>query len=266
MTSRQRLISFDLKAEMGFFKKPDINDGLYLTYNLLHKPALLGIIGAITGMEGYKKNGVFPEYYKKFKHLKVGISPLDSDKGDYTKIVIRYNNSTGFASNENGGNLIVAEQTLIKPSYRCFLLLSLDDKDELALYDNILSYKAEFLPYMGKNDFSAWWTDAREYNSFEKFDFNQDYKIASIFTKTGIVSDCITHSISMFHEKSKDILFLYFEKLPIDLNGRDKNGNQLYQYSYADFVYSNASFKKEMNMSETGEFYQIEENCIIQLF
>jgi CRISPR-associated protein Cas5h len=48
-----KLVSFDLKADFGFFKKPDINDGLYLTYNMLHKPTLLGILGAIVGLQGY---------------------------------------------------------------------------------------------------------------------------------------------------------------------------------------------------------------------
>lgn len=260
MGANQRLISFDLKAEMGFLKKPDINDGIYLTYNMLHKPALLGILGAIAGMKGYKENGIFPEYYKKLKHLQISIEPLESDKGNYTKDIVSYNNSTGFASGEEGGNLIVTEQILIKPSYRCFLLLNLGNGDEKTLYDNILSYKAEFLPYMGKNDFSAWWTDAHEYDSFEKFDFSHDYKIASIFAKTDAVSDYVARSMSMFSKESKESSFLYFERLPVGFN------EKLYQYSYADFAYSNASFKKEMNMSGAGKFYQIDKNHIIQLF
>ena len=51
--NNQRLISFDIQADFGFFKKPDYNDGVLLTYNMLHKPALLGILGAI----GKKENG-----------------------------------------------------------------------------------------------------------------------------------------------------------------------------------------------------------------
>lgn len=78
MNSNQKLISFDLKAEMGFFKKPDINDGIYLTYNMLHKPALLGILGAIVGLKGHEKEGVLPEYYCKFRDLKVAVQPLAS--------------------------------------------------------------------------------------------------------------------------------------------------------------------------------------------
>jgi CRISPR-associated protein Cas5h len=266
MNTNQRLISFDLKAEMGFLKKPDINDGIYLTYNMLHKPALLGILGAIAGMKGYKENGFFPEYYEKLKHLKVGIQPIESDKGNYTKEIVSYNNSTGFASNEEGGNLIVTEQILLKPEYRCFLLLNLDNDDEKTIYDNILSYKAEFLPYLGKNDFSAWLANAKKYDSFEKFNFSHDYEITSLFAKTDAVSGYVARSMSMFSQESKVFPFLYFERLPVDLEGKDKNGKRLYQYSYADFVYSNASFKKEMNMSKAGEFYQIGNGHIIQLF
>ena len=75
----QRLISFDLKADFGCMKKPDVNDGLMLTFNMLHKPALLGILGAIVGLKGYSKNKEFPEYYTVFKDLKIGIEPLLHD-------------------------------------------------------------------------------------------------------------------------------------------------------------------------------------------
>lgn len=58
---RNKLVSFDLKADFGFFKKPDIND-IYLTYNMLHKPALLGILGAIVGLQGFQENSILPVY------------------------------------------------------------------------------------------------------------------------------------------------------------------------------------------------------------
>lgn len=254
--ANQKLISFDLKAEFGFFKKPDINDGLYLTYNMLHRPALLGILGAIAGLEGYQENGVLPKYYKKLKDLKVGIEPLDSDKGNYTKDIVRYNNSTGFASDESGGNLIVTEQILIKPAYRCYLLLDIDEEIENKLYVNLKSYQAEFLPYMGKNDFSAWWENFTEY-SFSAFDYSSNYIIASIFSKTEAASKFVVKSMSMF--LPSEPTWLYFEKIPVCFD------EQLFQYSYADFVYSNAKFSKDMNMSEAGKFYKLNENTVIQL-
>lgn len=147
------LISFDLKAEMGFFKKPDINNGIYLTYNMLHKPALMGILGAIIGLEGYGENGKIPEYYVKLHHIPVGIEPVNSSKGNFSKEIISYNNSTGFANisgDKAGANLIVTEQVILNPCYRCYLLLNLDDQLERELHDYLRDGYAEYIPYMGK--------------------------------------------------------------------------------------------------------------------
>ena len=259
MASNQKLISFDLKAEMGFFKKPDINSGIYLTYNMLHKPALLGILGAIVGLQGYQENGKFPEYYKELQHLKVGICPLESDKGNFTKDIVAYNNGTGFASSESGGNLIVTEQIVINPSYRCYLLLNLDNDIEKTLYERIMKCEAEFLPYMGKNDFSAWWDSVQEYE-VEKFAFDTNYEIKSIFAKTEAVSGCVAKSMSRRSQRSHDITFMYFEKLPVRFD------EQLKQYKYKDFVYSNCTFQKDMNMSAEGDFYKLDNDNIVQLF
>ena len=266
MASNQKLISFDLKAEMGFFKKPDINSGIYkgiscslsMSYNMLHKPVLLGILGAIAGLQGYQKNGSFPVYYQRLKHLKIGVAPLGSDNGNFTKDIVTYNNGTGFASSEGEGNLVVREQILIKPSYRCYLLLNLDNEAEKVLYDRIAKYEAEFLPYMGKNDFSAWWENVREYD-FARFSGNANYKITSIFAKTEAVSDFIVRSMSIFSKESKEPMFIYFERLPIGFD------EQLMQYNYADFVYSNATFSKDMDMSAAGEFYTLDNSEVIQL-
>lgn len=259
MASNQKLISFDLKAQMGFFKKPDINDGIYLTFNMLHKPALLGILGAIVGLQGYQRNGEFPVYYQKLKHLQIGIAPLGSDNGNYTKDIVAYNNGTGFASSEAGGNLIIKEQILIRPSYRCYLLLNLDHETEKVLYERIVNYEAEFLPYMGKNDFSAWWENVQDYE-IVPFSANENYKIASIFAKTEAVSNHIVRSMSLFSKEARAPVFVYFERLPIGFD------EQLMQYNYADFVYSNATFSKDMDISASGAFYTLNNSEVIQLF
>lgn len=255
-----KLISFDLKAEMGFFKKPDINDGIYLTYNMLHKPALLGILGAVLGLHGFEENSKLPEYYEKLNHLKIGIQPLNSSNGNFEKEIVSYNNGTGFASMEEGGNLIVTEQILLKPEYRCFLLLDIGNELECKLLDNIIAYKAEYLPYLGKNDFSAWWTNAIVYDKCELFNFDMDFKVVSLFAKTEAVSKHVAKAMMGMMAKKAECPFMYFEKLPIAYD------EDLFQYIYADFVYSNAKFEKGMNMSEAGQFYVINDKDIIQLF
>ncbi|MFT5747850.1 MAG: CRISPR-associated protein Cas5h, partial [Saprospiraceae bacterium] len=148
----KQLISFDIKADFGFLKKPDTNEPMYLTFNMIHKPFVLGLLGAILGERGFQKNGVFPDYYLKLKDIPIGIMPLDDEKGNFQKTVIKYNNGVGYASHETGGNLIITEQTLVKPSYRIYLLT-----DNQELIQRIQNNEAEFLPYLGKNDFSLWW-------------------------------------------------------------------------------------------------------------
>jgi CRISPR-associated protein Cas5h len=258
-----KLVSFDLRADMGFLKKPDINEKIYLTYNMLHRPALLGILGAIAGLKGYKRNGEMPDYYQKLKHLKIGIEPLDSDKGNYTKTTISYNNTIGFASSEDGGNLIVTEQVLLKPSFRCYILLDTSNEVEQTLYNRISNQEAEYLPYLGKNDFSAWW----EKDSVKEYYYKQEqpqssFLIKSIFNKEGSIvkeeKQELMDDFNLFSMEPTNTFFFYFEKLPI---GFDED---LKQYQMADFAYTSAKFKK--NASIKNLYFLQEEEKYVQLF
>jgi len=248
----KKLISFTIKAEKGFLKKPDINDGIYLTYNMLHKPALLGILGAIIGLKGYQKNGVLPEYYKELKDIPVGVMPVGDEKGNFQKTKITYNNTTGLASNEEGGNLIITEQTLIKPSYKIYLLLDVEKENELALYNNIKEQKAVYLPYLGKNDYSLWWEkeEVEEYSNWDVFVKNSNFKISTIFKKDEAIVNYIAKAMGRRALAGQKNDFNYFERLPIDFN------NELYQYNYADFAYSNVVLEDEVKVN-ANNLYQI---------
>jgi len=256
-----KLISFDLKAEMGFLKKPDINDGIYLTYNMLHKPALLGILGAIAGLGGYKENSKWPEYYDKLKHLKIGIEPLNSEKGNFQKTTIGYNNTTGFANDD--GNLQITEQVIIAPSFRCYLLLDTENADEQTLFERIKKQQSEFLPYLGKNDFSAWWDkdSVKEYN-FDTRKPEETFQIKTIFCKKDTTvknekEDAFVGFDIFNGSLGENEVFFYFEKLPIGFN------ELLFQYELADFSYTTTKFKKETSLSNL--YYLISESIYIQL-
>jgi len=256
-----KLISFDLKADMGFLKKPDINDGIYLTYNMLHKPALLGILGAIAGLKGYNENSKWPEYYDKLKHLKIGIEPLNCEKGNFQKTTIGYNNTTGFANDD--GNLQITEQVIIAPSFRCYLLLNIENLVEQTLYERIKNQQSEFLPYLGKNDFLAWW----EKGSVTEYKFDnrkpvESFKIKTVFckkdTKVKNEKEDAFVGFDIFSDSlGEDEVFFYFEKLPIGFN------ELLFQYELADFSYTTTKFKKETNISNL--YYLISDSQYIQL-
>lgn len=241
----EKLISFKIYAEKGFFKKPDINDGIYLTYNMLHKPALLGILGAIVGLPGYKRNGELPEYYKQFNSIPIGIKPINDEKGNFQKTIISYNNTTGLASNEPGGNLIVTEQTLVAPAYKVYLLLDIEKDNHALLYENITNQHAEFLPYLGKNDYSLWW-DKEEVEEYDKGFLNEPlepFSISTIFNKKATTlkeskyddindMDMFDAELSLTPDS-----FVSFERLPVSF---DEN---LMQYAYADFVFTSYKLK-----------------------
>jgi CRISPR-associated protein Cas5h len=228
---------------------------------MLHKPALLGILGAIIGLSGYRKLKVFPEYYIKLKDLPVGIQPLNANKGNFTKTVLHYKNGVGYASYEPGGNLIVAEQILIEPSYRCYLLLDTQNHihDKLDIY--LQKYQAEYLPYLGKNEFSIWWESYREYN-YELFGYADNYKVATIFRKAETLVKEMREQTSempfLFESTVAEPEYLYFEELPI---GFDEN---LMQYRREMFAYTNFILRKEKQLENL--YFLKKDDIIVQLF
>lgn len=148
-----KAVKFTLKGKTAFFKNPEVNSYFYFTYGNIHKPALLGVFGAILGYHGYESQfDVYPEYYEKLKELKVAIIPNQAH-GCFDKKVQRFNNSVGYASQEQGGNLIVKEQWLENPSWTIYVLVNNDESQKLCEY--LLERKAVYIPYLGKNDHPA---------------------------------------------------------------------------------------------------------------
>ena len=254
----QNLISFELMADFGFFRKPETNDGINLTYTMLHKPALLGILGAIIGLEGYKKKGEKPEYLEKLKTLKVGIKPKNDDKGNFQKMVIKYSNTIGYAN--KGTNYLTEEMTLIKPAYKCFLLLDLTDENHQKIKEYLMEGKAEFLPYLGKNEFSAWWDKERVVvHEFEEVSgVEEGIVIENLFLKTEekIEKKITRRRVGFKAPKITTKSFVFFERLPI---GFDET---LFQYELGDFSYTNFI---ALNQGDILNLYHIQKGDYVQL-
>jgi len=214
---------------------------------MIHKPVILGILGAIIGLEGYKKSEELPEYYKILKNIPIGIEPVGDEKGVFPKTVITYNNTTGLASNEAGGNLIVTEQSLIKPSYKIYFLLDLKNEDQITIYNNIKNQRAEYLPYMGKNDYSLWWNkDEVEEYEWEVFVRASNFTISTIFKKNTSIIEHVVKSIGRIALAEQREYFYCFERLPISFN------ENLFQYNMADFVYTNATLVEGVEISSNN--------------
>lgn len=262
-----RLLSIDLMADFGMLRKPDTNEPVYLTYNMLHKPAVLGILGAIAGLSGFKKQGEVPEYLKKLGSIKIGIAPLETgskkhhENGNFSKTIVRYNNSTGMASDEKGGNLMVTEQTLINPAYRCYILLDDTNQNHAKVIDHLKKYQAEYLPYLGKNECGAWWDNARELD-YEPFTPSGPFKIDSLFIKEESLKDG-TQKIWFVPgiAPPKEDSYVYFENLPTGYLEKP-----LFQYEYKGFALTNLFLKEQYKLPDDYPLLKLENGQVIQVF
>lgn len=148
-----RVLKFNLKGKTAFFKNPEVNSYFYFTYGNIHKPVLLGMFGAILGLNGYEAGYVdFPDYYKMLRDIKISVVP-SSFNGYFPKKIQYFNNSVGYASQEQGGNLIIKEQWLEDPSWTIYVALTDEISEELA--DMLLKNRCIYMPYLGKNDHPA---------------------------------------------------------------------------------------------------------------
>ena len=236
----KKLISFTIKAEFGMFKKPDINDKIFVSYNMIHKPYLLGILGAIMGYAGHNQNNdksKMPEYYEKLKDIRVAISPSDKNGGIFKKEFIIFNNTT------NGSIANITEQTLVNPAYKIYL--ELDDIKHKELIDSLRENRAIYPPYMGKNEFSLWWDNFRVHQKLEEIKPKEKFEVRTIIKK----DKNFVLKNSGYKERTTNYFYL-FERLPIGFD------EQLKQYIYHDFLYTNSIFKSNealQNLYECDE-------------
>ncbi len=249
----QRLISVDWRATFGFLKKPDVNEGIYLTYNLLHKPALLGILGAVLGLGGYGRPDYMRpervlEYRRKLAGLRVAIAPIEatagrngSDRGNFRKAVIKYTNTVGYAN--DGSTLIVAEQTLLGPAYRTWLLLDEADETQVELLRRLQTQQAEYVPYLGKNEFPLWWENVREWD-WETAAPTSFFRVSSIFQKPN-PEQLGRKTEGGRRAGGKLGTFLYFERLPL---GFQKMGKEE-QYELAEFVLTDFELEPDQGLT-----------------
>lgn len=230
-----RAISFKLSGKNACFRKPDVNEYVYFTYNNIHKPALLGLLGAIVGYGGYTKlhdsnkdhkkgsskyNDGYMEYYEKLKNLKVSIVPL-AKNGYFSKKIQTFNNSVGYASSEAGGNLVVREQWLESPAWQ---ILILDDKSDefIKIEEYLLSKKATFIPYLGKNDHPA--TISKVFN-VELCEPTGRY-VDSLFIKN-------FDSLEDSYQKEGELAYMFMEMSPFSLQ------REYHFYEYKHLVFTN---------------------------
>lgn len=247
-----KALKFTLEGKTGFFKRPDVNSNLYFTYGHVHKVALLGIFGAILGYGGYnqknskykgekllKEESKLPEFYEKLKELKISIVPKNKN-GVIGKKLNIFNNSVGYASQEQGGNLIVKEQWLENPAWDIYVLLEGEEANKVS--DAILNRNYVYLPYLGKNDHIADILNCEVCQCEECLEVNY---IDSFFTKESykLSNKPKDDDYDEFDDDNEveETLYKYEEFLPIALN------EETTMYETRSLVYTNSYLEKQQN-------------------
>lgn len=253
-----KVFKFTLSGKTAFFKKPEMNAHLYFTYGHIHKVALLGAFGAMLGLKGYNhqkiEQTVFPEFYEQLKDLQIAIVPLN-EKGYINKKVQQFNNSTAFASYEQGGNLIVKEQWLEQPKWDVYILLN-DQQYAMKIAESIINKKAVYIPYLGKNDHFAKFSDA-VYLDANKLEAEVERKIASL---------CMLTAVEHVDEKDETELYgiinesiwRYEEMFPVGLT------EETNQYILSNLILTN----NLLRIKDNSSFYEInnQTSTIVQFF
>lgn len=209
-----KALRFTLEGKTAFFKKPEVNSYFYFTYGNIHKIALLGLFGAVLGYGGYaqmktegkKKKGLSPsepEFYERLKELNVSIIP-NAEKGFFRKKIQAFNNSVGYASKEQGGNLIVKEQWLENPSWTVYVLLDCEEAEKLA--EAMMDHRAVYVPYLGKNDHYA---DLKSVVICE---------LQSAATGQGILGSLFLKENVTQEEDDDEMTYKYQERLPVAMD------------------------------------------------
>ena len=256
------ILKFKLSGKNAFFKKPEVNTYCYFTYGNIHKVALTGILGAILGYKGYTKledilatkkkktklEKSYPEFYEKLKDLKIAIIPLNH-KGIIAKKIQAFNNSVGYASKEQGGNLIVKEQWLENPAWEICILVDCPEAEKLK--EAIKNQECVYYPYLGKNDHFA----DIEYLGVEEAKCIDDelYRIDSFVLKEDIeIQEFEDEELIQWQADGKPMPkghFKYEEALPYTMNELTNN------YELERFVHTGYL----VNLEEERKVYHIQD-------
>lgn len=122
-----KALKFDLCGKYGFFKNNESN-AVNMTYQVIPKPTIMGLLGAIIGLDGWNQISEHDgklEYYEVFKNSKIAITP---HKPYFEVFYETINNSTGF-ENKDGGVANIKRQILQNPCYRIIIQQEGVDKE-----------------------------------------------------------------------------------------------------------------------------------------
>ena len=128
-------------------------------------------------------------------------------------------NSVGYASKQEGGNLIVKEQWLEDPSWTVYVMISNEESEKLA--DHMIHRRCVYIPYLGKNDHPA------DIHDISYVEISENKELG-----------CMINSLSPYNGINFDMseaTFKYEEFLPIRLDS-ELNQHELQKFILTDAI------------------------------
>lgn len=155
-----KALMFDIGGKLAHFKNPENNYSIEVTYEQITKPHLLGILGAIVGLNGRQrhKDLGYIEYYEKLKGAMVSIVP---HKAKWQKHIDNTTNTTGFANKDSykkdgkpctfGTTQTLTRQYLNNPKWTIYIIqANVSDDIWNTLTQNLLNGESEYPIYLGQ--------------------------------------------------------------------------------------------------------------------
>jgi CRISPR-associated protein Cas5h len=270
-----KLISIDFESILGFFKNPQFNgekESKSYGFDCIHRLAIFGMLGSLVGLKGIRveqnqKTFELPEFYQKLCNIKIGIQILNENgiKKEWFKI----NSSSGLFSKEDGGILMINYDTIIKPKYRIYLKLNLNNQYENDIYDIL---KNDYIGcfgdiYMGKSPLNITRSNFMEHDNYTFVKSPKNVKILTLFKGEyqkvikplkGVDSNN-KYEINYLFEKNSIINYEREIVLPVSYTN---DGDKFKYDEFEEFNYTN----KTINITSEEDFIKINENDYIYLF
>lgn len=197
-------VSFQLSGHFGFFQWAKTRGDFRMTNLFISRTEVLGIIGAIIGLEGYgprmfkERMGVAGDapFYDVLGDLAVAVIPLVEPQMFEDHLIHRSMKHI----NAKGG-LQVRMTGLVQPAYKVVLHqggVSDDVFEKISCY--LKNGWAEFIPYFGKNQFPVSYSDVKEEMLTETH--NEKQVVDSLYCQEDVsVPPKVVKSKLMRHER-----------------------------------------------------------------
>lgn len=231
-----KALKFDIYGKYAFFKNPENNIGTEFSFEHIHKPAILGILGAVLGLKGKdctNKDNPYPEYYQVLKDIKVSLIP---NKIVFNNFKETTTNTTGFA-NKDGGTQVLHRKILQNVRMTIYVLQNnVNDKYWSKLVDLLSKHESTYPLYLGNNSYKAQ-VDNVSIVELSKLEDVEEVVIDSIFNKSIIKEK--------YNYTKNDMMIPYDLMMysPIDINEL-----MLYKYDWLELTNLIIDVKDNVNL------------------